>query len=282
VTVINPVTDYIGDVDKMVSPDYSKIDLSPYVEHGFRVAKMARREVPIITSYGCIHNCLFCATRTISGKKIAYREVEDVIEEMRYMKQKYDVNAIMFLDDNILADEERAKKLFNRMIEEKFNFKFRLMSTAAWHLKEDILDLMVKAGCYSLTISIESGCNRVLHQIIRKPLKKEIVHGVIKMCQDRGIFVMANIVIGFPGETWKLGNLLHLAKSVILIICKFLWLHYYRRQIYIRWQKKKDAYHRILISLMKMNIQDFQEVILRQMNLLPKNWRFYVRMNGIE
>lgn len=201
--IINPVETYIGDLEKMVNPDYSKIDLTPYIEHGFRVAKQARREVPIITSYGCPHNCLFCATRTISGRKIAYREVEDVIEEMRYLKEKYQVDSIMFLDDNILADEERAKYLFHRMIGENFNFKFRLMSTAVWHLNEEILDLMVKAGCYAVSLSIESGCDRVLHQIIRKPLKKEIVPGVIKMCQERNIFVLANIVIGFPGETWN-------------------------------------------------------------------------------
>ena len=31
---INPVDSYIGDVREMAKPDYSKIDLSPYVEHG--------------------------------------------------------------------------------------------------------------------------------------------------------------------------------------------------------------------------------------------------------
>lgn len=200
---INPVDSYIGDVREMAKPDYSKIDLSPYVEHGFRFSTFAERELPIITSYGCPHNCLFCATRTISGRKIAYREVEDVIDEMRYLKNKYNINAVVFLDDNILTDEKRAKKLFERMIEEKFNFKFRLMSTAAWHLKDEIIDIMVKAGCYALSLSIESGVDRVLHEIIRKPLKKEIVPGVIEKLQKRGIFVSASIVIGFPGETWN-------------------------------------------------------------------------------
>jgi len=113
------VTSYIGDVEKMVSPDYSKVDLAPYVDNGFRFGKIAKRELPILTSYGCPHNCVFCATRTITGRKVAYRDVEDIIDEMRYLKQKYEIDAILFLDDNILADEKRAKLLFNRMIEEK-------------------------------------------------------------------------------------------------------------------------------------------------------------------
>lgn len=201
--VINPVETYIGDVEKMVKPDYSKIDLSPYVEHGFHVSRHATREMPIMTSYGCPHNCLFCATRTISGRKVAYREVEDVIEEMRYFKEKYQVDSLLVLDDNLLTDEERAKRLFRRMISEKFDFKIRLMNTAAWHINEEILDLMAEAGVYGLTVSLESGCDRVLHQIIRKPLKKEIVPGVVKMCKERNIFMSGNIVIGFPGETWN-------------------------------------------------------------------------------
>lgn len=201
--MINPVETYIGDVKTMVKPDYSKIDLSPYIEHGFRASRQARREAHIITSYGCPHNCVFCARRSISGSKVAYREVEDVIEELRYLKEKYQIDSIEITDDNLLDDEERAKHLFKRIISEKFDLKIRLSYAAVWHLNEEILDLITEAGCYTLTISLESGCDRVLHQIIRKPLKKEIVPGVVKMCQERNLFLQANIVIGFPGETWN-------------------------------------------------------------------------------
>ena len=205
--IITPVETYIGDLDKMVKPDYSKIDMSPYVDASrvstSHISKYGKREVPITTSYGCPHNCIFCSTRTISGRKVAYRDVDDVIEEMRYFKEKYQVDSIVFWDDNVLSDEKRAKELFRRMISEKFNFKVRLMSAAIWHLNEEILDLMVEAGVYSMTVSLESGCDRVLHQIVRKPFKKEIVPGAVKMCRERNIFVIANMIIGFPGETWN-------------------------------------------------------------------------------
>ena len=69
-------------------------------------------------------------------------------------------------------------------------------------MDKEIIDLMSRAGCYALALSIESGVDRVLHDIIRKPLKKEIIPDVIRMCQEKNFFVSANIVIGFPGETW--------------------------------------------------------------------------------
>ena len=113
--VVNPVTSYVGDLSKMVKPDYSKIDLTPYIEKGYRYSTRVEREFPVITSYGCPHNCLFCAVRVINGKKVAFREVEDIIEEIRYLKETYHLDSILFSDDNLLTDENRAKRLFNRI-----------------------------------------------------------------------------------------------------------------------------------------------------------------------
>ena len=52
-------------------------------------------------------------------------------------------------------------------------------------------------------ISIESGCERVLHKIIRKPLKLEIVKPIRELCREVNILLQANFIIGFPGETWN-------------------------------------------------------------------------------
>lgn len=200
--VINPIHTYIGDVKTMVKPDYSQEDLNLYISEEKSDNAIAKREVSIITSYGCPYNCVFCATRTISGRKIAYRPVEDILDEIEYMIENYHIDSIRFLDDNILADRQRAVNLFEEMIERNYGIKFQLMNAAAWALDEELLDIMSRAGCYALTISVESGSDRVLKEIMHKPLKKEIVPNVIYQCQKRNIYVSANIVIGLPGETW--------------------------------------------------------------------------------
>lgn len=70
----------------------------------------------IISSYGCPFNCLFCATRTISGRKIAFRPADDVLEEIDYFIRQKQVKTIVFIDDCMLADKERAKYIFNEII----------------------------------------------------------------------------------------------------------------------------------------------------------------------
>lgn len=201
--IINPIHTYIGDVKEMVKPDYSFVDLNLYISEEKSDNALTKREASIITSYGCPYNCVFCATRTISGRKVAFRPVEDILDEIEYLIQTYHIDSIRFLDDNILADKERAKTLFQEMLNRNYNIKFQLMNTAAWLLDEEILDIMKAAGCYALTISIESGNSRVLKEIMHKPLRKEIVPPVIKLCKERNIYVSANIVIGLPGETWN-------------------------------------------------------------------------------
>lgn len=115
---------YIGDVEEMVQSDYSLADLNPYLSEEKSDNAIVKREGSINSSYGCPYNCVFCATRTISGRKIAFRPAEDVLEEMKYLINTYKIDSIRFLDDNILADKERAKIIFQEMIRRKYGIKF--------------------------------------------------------------------------------------------------------------------------------------------------------------
>lgn len=204
---INPLKHFIGDVSKMVKPDYSLVDLDKYLDLDRKSVanknnELKGRSVSIISSYGCPYNCVFCATRTISGRKVAYRPAEDVLDEIDFFVRKKGVEAIVFIDDCMLADKERATYIFNEIIKRKYNIEIQITTVAAWHLDYDILLLMKRAGLTKFGISIESGNKRVLQEIIHKPLDLDIVPEIVSMCRELDILMRANFVIGFPGETW--------------------------------------------------------------------------------
>jgi radical SAM superfamily enzyme YgiQ (UPF0313 family) len=69
-------------------------------------------------------------------------------------------------------------------------------------LDEEILELMRKSGSYQITVSIESGNADVLKNIIKKPIDLTKVPAVLAMAKRKGFEVIANFVIGFPGESW--------------------------------------------------------------------------------
>ncbi|MBD5448791.1 MAG: radical SAM protein [Lachnospiraceae bacterium] len=225
--IIHTIDTYIGDVEEMVKPDYSLVDLEKYI--GYQNMKVAnfnassnKRCAMIITSYGCPNNCIFCATRTISGRKTAFRKPEDVLEEIDYLVENYHIDSIMFEDDSILTDRKRAEAIFQGIIDRNYNLELKVGTLAAWHLDEDILKLMKRAGFTRIGIAIESGCDRVLHQIIRKPLKLEIIPPLVKLFRKHGIFMTADFIIGFPGETWEdIRETFRFAESCDIDLCMF-------------------------------------------------------------
>lgn len=205
--VINPLITNVADVKEMVKPDYSKTDLKKYIDKEGTIAtnftaESKKRYANVITSYGCPYNCIFCASRSISGRKVVVRPAEDVLDEIDFFVNECKIELLNILDDNILFDKERAKYIFSEIINRNYNIEIRIDNLAIWQLDKEMLELMRNAGVTWLGISVESGCERVLHKIIRKPLKLQIVKPIRELCRETGILVSANFVIGLPGEKW--------------------------------------------------------------------------------
>ncbi len=156
----------------------------------------------MITSYGCPYNCVFCATRTISGRNIVYRPLDDVYNEIEFLQSSYGIRHLVFMDDCFLADRKRIETMLLTFIERSYNLSWKVLAVSAWHIDDELLELMKKAGCFQITVSVESGSPRVLKEIIHKPLKLESVPGIVNKCRELDIDIGANFVIGFPGETW--------------------------------------------------------------------------------
>jgi len=199
---INEKRKWITDLDAIPFPAYSIMKLEKYfghkLSHGIRHKS---RFSPIITSRGCPAKCTFCSAHKVWGVKYRQRSVENVLAEMRMLKNQYKVEELMFEDDNVTANPKRARDLFLRMIDEKLDFVWDTPNgVGVWSINEEILDLMKISGCQKLNFPVESGSQGVLNNVIKKPLKLEKVKELIQYCRkidlDYGMF----LVIGMPGE----------------------------------------------------------------------------------
>ena len=70
-------------------------------------------------------------------------------------------------------------------------------------MDEETFRLMSESGCDGIGVAIESGSERVLKELINKPVKLTNVPNLIKLAHKYNLYVSANFVIGFPGETWE-------------------------------------------------------------------------------
>ncbi len=198
--------DFIDNLDGLPLPSYNKVDFMKYATAIQRESVDRPRAMPyanIITSRGCPYKCCFCEAGKISGKKPRLRGVENILNEIRWLKYEYGIEGLIFDDDNLIFDKERAKNLFRAMIDEKFNIKWNAIAMAAYKLDEEMISLMKESGCQYVDIAIESGVKRVLEDIIHKPLKLEHAREVSTLLKKHSIDFAANFIIGFPGETWE-------------------------------------------------------------------------------
>ncbi len=207
--LINGKKKWITDLDTIRFPAYHIMKLDKYFglksSHGTR---HKNRFCPIVTSRGCPAKCTFCSAHRVWGKKYRLRSVDNVLEEMKLLKDRYDIEELMFEDDNVTANPKRAMKLFSRMVEEKLNFIWDTPNgVGIWSLENNLIDIMKQSGCIKLNFPVESGSQHVLSNIIKKPLKLSKVRSLVEYCRKINLEYGMFLVIGMPGETiedmWK-------------------------------------------------------------------------------
>ena len=200
---INPAPSLIEDLDSLPFParhlfDFNAYSNTKYAHGTFKQSPVAS----IITSRGCPFNCSFCFTIKMAGTKFRVRSVENIISEIRYLIDKYQIKELHFEDDNFLFDKKRAENLFDEMIRLKFNLSWTTPNgLAVNNLDRDILVKMKRSGMYSLIIAAESGNPRVLKEILHKPIKLEKVEEVVKVLKEIKVPAQIYWMIGLPGET---------------------------------------------------------------------------------
>src|SRR5258708_10699285 len=68
-------------------------------------------------------------------------------------------------------------------------------------LTAELLRMMVGAGLYQITISLDSGSARTLKQLHHKPVDLRRIPELIDTCKSLGVWTHGTLVVGMPGET---------------------------------------------------------------------------------
>lgn len=203
---INPKGEFIQDLDNFPFADYGNLDFMGYANQNLKFAQGLRARRPpyaiTITSRGCPYRCVFCSGPRVSGKKVRMRSANNVLKEIDELYAK-GIREIIFLDDHFLFDRKRAIDIMKGLIERKYDLLWKCCNLTVFLLDEEFLEFMKQSGCYQITVSIESGDQYVLNNIIKKPVNLEKIPAILELIRKNGIEIIANFVIGFPKETWE-------------------------------------------------------------------------------
>lgn len=219
--VVNPKLNFSTSLDTIPWPARDLLPMEKYIRinspHG--AVTSGERTAEIFTSRGCDRKCTFCAsTRALgqlmrdsqgnvtSSRTLTFvgRPVDDVIAELRHLKETYDIRVIQFEDDNLIADKKRVIALMRAMVEQRLDFKWTLPNGLDFsHLDEEIIRWMKRSGCVSIIATIESGDQHTLRHIMKKPINLEKVPPLVRECEREGIDLIGAFIVGMPGETYE-------------------------------------------------------------------------------
>jgi len=198
---VNPVAPLIHDLDALPFPARELIDIDiyrPSIGHYHRLPATT-----MIGQRGCKHKCIFCHTNSWMRHGERYRSPGNVVDEMQELEERYNVQDILFWDNNLTEDYESINQRCEEISRRGLNVIWSGNSRA------DSLDLgtakaLKRAGCWKLLIGVESGVQKNL-DTLKKGETTEQIEQAVRICKEVGIRVFATFIFGIPGETYEEG-----------------------------------------------------------------------------
>jgi len=183
----------IVDLNSIPLPRYDLVDLKRY------------HYIYVQMSRGCPHNCEFCSATNVYGRKIRYKNINKIIEEIEYIKNHSSESShIIFSDDNFLANKKIALKLIQRLKE--INVRWVCLTDISIAKDEELLELMYESGCSLAYIGLESLNPQSMEEADKTNWKVKQIEKYseyIQRIQKKGILVQGSFIIGFDHDTMQ-------------------------------------------------------------------------------
>ncbi len=192
--------DYAEDLDSLPFPAWDLFQIDYYSLVRFPHANNKDRCLPVITGRGCPFRCNFCY-RVHEGYRL--RSVENVVEEISYLKERYNVNYIQFADELLMTSPGRTEEICEAL--KPLGIKW-LCNGRLNYAKPNIIKRMKEAGCVFINYGIECFDDTVLKNMNKNLTTKQIEEGVEATLKE-GVSPGLNMIWGNIGDTketlWK-------------------------------------------------------------------------------
>ncbi|MBU0953710.1 MAG: B12-binding domain-containing radical SAM protein [Nanoarchaeota archaeon] len=194
----NPPRPLLQNLDELPLPDRELI-------YNYDKSLFDEGEKRIISGRGCPFMCTYCFNKQmvdIYGKdwsKVRKRSVDNIIEEVLMIKEKYPLEFIKFNDDTfIMADIKWLQELA-----EKWPKKIGIpwfCNVRANLVTPEVARLLKKGGCVSTFLAIESGNDEVRNGILKRYMSKDQIRNACKYLREEGIKYGFYNILGLPVE----------------------------------------------------------------------------------
>lgn len=191
----------VMNLDTILFPARHLINWSNYKRAIMQGNQVISTAVSIITSRGCPYRCIFCSSHCVFGRRVRFRSIENVVEEIRHVIDTMGYRGFNFHDDTFCVSRTRILKMCEEF--KKLDIVWRCL-TRADTIDRDLLKIMRDSGCREVIIGMESGSDKIL-KILRKGTTAELNLQAMKLVKEF-MQLKVGVIVGSPGETWETIN----------------------------------------------------------------------------
>lgn len=184
-------------IEHMPIHPYHKLDMNFYLQpQQFLLRSIYLSGVHIFTARGCPYRCSFCAN---SRKKVRFRTLDSVIEEIRYLKERYDIDGFYIHDDTFTIKSDRVIEFCEKLTDLEYRFVWG-MEGRVNQFPDEVLHALKKSGCIQIDFGVESGSQESLNRM-KKGITVKDTTDIFRRCRAENIRTYANFLINTPEET---------------------------------------------------------------------------------
>lgn len=205
--ISNPPGGFAG-FDRLPEPDWSILDVSPYVA--------VRGAIGIQTKRGCSLRCAYCTYPMLNGSRIRRREPEAVVAEIERLVRDHGLRHFTFVDAIFNIPEDHAWAIMDLMGRRNLGVRW-----SAWFnerpLTEEFVRAAMRVGCDEFSFSPDAYSDRAL-EALQKNIRVEDIRKVLGFLERiPGMRASFNFFINPPGNdlatTWRLVKLFFKCKT---------------------------------------------------------------------
>lgn len=186
--------EYIENLDALPKLPYNLLKIDRYLGriHGLPV-------VNIQTSRGCPHKCVFCYRGPSGGRRVRFRSVHNVLQEISLLYKDYGFRAFNFCDDILTLKRDRILELCKMIIASNLKI-FWTCETRVDCVDYELLSYMRRAGCVCIHFGVESESQEIIDKLQKKITKPQVKEAFAN-CQKLHIATLAFFMFGTPWDT---------------------------------------------------------------------------------
>ncbi|MDR2730330.1 MAG: B12-binding domain-containing radical SAM protein [Treponema sp.] len=151
----------------------------------------------ILSSRGCIHQCMFCSSKGLAGCLPRMSAPERIISEIEFLACKYGKINLYWADDMFFHDHAARIRFCNLLIQKKLPVQY-VIQLRADNINDELMIALKQSGCIKVAFGAESGSNEIL-KTIKKDITAETIENAIICAKKNQLRIKTWWIVGLPG-----------------------------------------------------------------------------------